>query len=281
MNTTSSQKIDMEGQLRSQWGASAWPFSAAVKEPLESDAYTRTLRRLEQCMAVHTCGILHGPNGVGKSRLVKALVDRLPQKSYRTMVLTHSSVTGADITRYLCHTQGISIAQRRSDNIMALHKLWRDLDGLWPVLIFEEAQNLSAVAMEELRLMTCERLDTQPPFSLLLVGDGTLMPRLHMGVNRPLLTRMGFCLELSVWPPELCSEYIGKRLEEVGIHENVFDPEAEQLILRIAGGIPRAINHLGQRAFEEAARERSRQIRAQHVQQALEQLPWLGRIHND
>ncbi len=281
MNTTSDKSIDMEGQLRSQWGASAWPFSAAVKEPLKSDAYTRTLRRLEQCMAVRACGILHGPNGVGKSRLVKALVDRLPQKSYRTMVLTHSSVTGADITRYLCHTQGISIAQRRSDNIMALHKLWRDLDGLWPVLIFEEAQNLSAVAMEELRLMTCERLDTQPPFSLLLVGDGTLMPRLHMGVNRPLLTRMGFCLELSVWPPELCSEYIGKRLEEVGIHENVFDPEAEQLILRIAGGIPRAINHLGQRSFEEAARERSRQIRAQHVQQALEQLPWLGRIHND
>lgn len=281
MNTTSNQKIDMEGQLRSQWGASAWPFSAAVKEPLESDDYTRTLRRLEQCMAVRACGILHGPNGVGKSRLVKALVDRLPQKSYRTMVLTHSSVTGADITRYLCHTQGISIAQRRSDNIMALHKLWRDLDGLWPVLIFEEAQNLSAVAMEELRLMTCERLDTQPPFSLLLVGDGTLMPRLHMGVNRPLLTRMGFCLELSAWPADLCSEYIGKRLEEVGIHENVFDPEAEQLILRIAGGIPRVINHLGQRSFEEAARERSRQIRAQHVQQALEQLPWLGRIHND
>jgi len=281
MNTTSNQKIDMEGQLRSQWGASQWPFSAAVNEPLESDAYTRTLRRLEQCMAVRACGILHGPNGVGKSRLVKALVDRLPQKSYRTMVLTHSSVTGADITRYLCHTQGISIAQRRSDNIMALHKLWRDLDGLWPVLIFEEAQNLSAVAMEELRLMTCERLDTQPPFSLLLVGDGALMPRLHMGVNRPLLTRMGFCLELAAWPPELCSEYIGKRLEEVGIHENVFDPEAEQLILRIAGGIPRTINHLGQRSFEEAARDRSRQIRAEHVQQALEQLPWLGRIHND
>ena len=281
MNATNEQNIDMEGQLRSQWGASAWPFSAAVKEPLQSDDYTRTLRRLEQCMAVRACGILHGPNGVGKSRLVKALIDRLPQKSYRTMVLTHSSVTGADLTRYLCHTQGISVAQRRSDNIMALHKLWSDLDGLWPVLIFEEAQNLSAVAMEELRLMTCERLDTQPPFSLLLVGDGALMPRLHMGINRPLLSRKGFCLELSVWSPKLSAEYICQRLEEVGIHENVFDPEAQELLLRIAGGIPRAINHLGQRAFEEAARDRSRQIHAEHVQMALEQLPWLGTFHKD
>ncbi len=281
MNATNEQDIDMQGQLKSQWGASAWPFSAAVKEPLKSEAYSRTLKRLEQCMAVRACGILHGPNGVGKSRLVKALIDRLPQKSYRTIVLTHSSVTGADLTRYLCHTQGISVAQRRSDNIMALRKLWSDLDGLWPVLIFEEAQNLSAVAMEELRLMTCERLDTQPPFSLVLVGDGALMPRLHMGINRPLLSRMGFCLELSTWSQELSSKYINTRLAEVGIHENVFDPEAEQLLLRIAGGVPRAINHLGQRSFEEAARDRSRQIRAEHVQQALEQLPWLGRIHND
>ncbi len=281
MNATSKPNIDMEGQLRSQWGASAWPFSAAVKTPLESESYLSTLQRLEQCMAVRTCGILCGPNGVGKSRLVKALVERLPQKRYRTMVLTHSSLTGTDVIRYLCHIQGIAVAQRRSDNIMALRKLWNDLDGLWPVLIFEEAQNLSAMALEELRLLTCDRLDTQPPFSLLLVGDGALMPRLHMGINRPLLTRMGFCLELAAWPPELCAKYIGKRLEEVGIHENVFDPDAEQLLVQIAGGIPRAINHLGQRSFEEAARDRSRQIHTEHVQQALEQLPWLGTFHRD
>jgi len=281
MSTTAEKPIDMEAGLRALWGASAWPFAAAVKEALETAAYTQTLRRLEQCMAVRTCGILWGPNGVGKSRLVKTLVDRLPKKSYRTMILTHSSLTGTDITRYLCHIQGLGVTQRRSDNLMALRKLWAGQDGLWPVVIFEEAQNLSTIALEELRLMTCDRLDTQAPFSLLLVGDGALLPRLQMGVNRPLLSRMGFCLELPGWPPEQCTRYIAKRLADVGIRENVFDPEAEQLLLRIAGGIPRAINHLGQRSFEEAARERSRQIRVEHVQHALEQLPWLGTIHRD
>jgi len=281
MSTTAEKQIDMEAQLRALWGASGWPFTAAVKEAMQTDVYTQTLRRLEQCMAVRTCGILWGPNGVGKSRLVKTLVERLPKKTYRTMILTHSSLTGTDITRYLCHTQGIGVTQRRSDNIMALRKLWSDQDGLWPVLIFEEAQNLSTMALEELRLMTCDRLDTQPPFSLLLVGDSALLPRLQMGINRPLLSRMGFCLEVPGWSPEQCTQYIAKRLADVGIRENVFDPEAEQLLLRIAGGIPRTINHLGQRSFEEAARDRSRQIRAEHVQHALEQLPWLGTIHKD
>ncbi len=282
MIATDEQQIDMDEQLRSQWGATAWPFSAAVKTPLQSESYLRTLRRLQQCMAVRTCGILCGPNGVGKSRLVNTLVEQLPQKRYRTIVLTHSSLTGTDVVRYLCHLQGITVAQRRSDNIMALRTFWSDLEGLWPVLIFEEAQNLSAIALEELRLLTCDRLDTQPPFSLLLVGDASLMPRLQMGINRALLTRMGFCLELSTWPPELCSAYITERLEEVGIRENVFAPEAEELLVRIAGGIPRSINHLAQRSFEEAARDRSRQIRREHVQLALEQLPWLGGgYHNE
>jgi type II secretory pathway predicted ATPase ExeA len=271
----------MEAALKTLWGASAWPFAAAVKDPCETPAHEETLRRLEQCMAVHSSGVLHGPNGVGKSRLVQSLVERLPQKTYRTLVLSYSSLTGTDVMRYLCHLHGLSLAQRRSDNLMALRTMWGQRDGLWPVWIFEEAQNLTTMGLEELRLLSCERLDTQSPFSLLLVGDATLMPRLQMGVNRPLLGRLGFCLRLEPWTKEEAAEYVQRRLAEVGLHENVFDPEAHELLLRIAGGIPRTINHLGQRAFEEAARDRSRTIRREHIQKALDQLPWLGRLREE
>jgi type II secretory pathway predicted ATPase ExeA len=107
------------------------------------------------------------------------------------------------------------------------------------------------------------------------------MPRLQMGVNRPLLGRLGFCLRLEPWTKEEAADYVQRRLAEVGLHENVFDPDAQELLLRIAGGIPRTINHLGQRAFEEAARERSRTIRREHIQKALDQLPWLGRLREE
>ena len=279
--TSKSQKPDMEAALKTLWGASAWPFATAVKDACETAAHEETLRRLEQCIAVHSSGVLHGPNGVGKSRLVQSLVERLPQKTYRTVVLSYSSLTGTDVIRYLCHLHGLTVAQRRSDNLMALRTMWGQRDGLWPVWIFEEAQNLTTMGLEELRLLSCERLDTQSPFSLLLVGDASLMPRLDMGVNRPLLTRLGFCLQLEPWPLEEAGAYVQRRLEEVGLHENVFAPDAQELLLRIAGGIPRRINHLGQRAFEEAARERSRLISREHIQKALDQLPWLGRLRDE
>ena len=279
--SSKTPKADLEAALKTLWGASAWPFAAAVQEPCETTAHEETLRRLEQCIAVHSSGVLHGPNGVGKSRLVQSLVERLPQKTYRTTVLSYSSLSGSDIIRYLCHLHGLTVAQRRSDNLMALRTMWGQRDGLWPVWIFEEAQNLTTMGLEELRLLSCERLDTQSPFSLLLVGDATLMPRLNMGVNRPLLGRLGFCLSLDPWTPDEAVAYVQRRLTDVGLHENVFAPEAQELLLRIAGGLPRNINHLGQRAFEEAARERSRLIGREHIQKALDQLPWLGRLREE
>ena len=279
--TSKNQKQDLEAALKTLWGASAWPFAAAAKELCENTAHDETLRRLEQCVAVHSSGILHGPNGVGKSRLVQSLVERLPQKTFRTLVLSYSSLSGTDVIRYLCHLHGVPVAQRRSDNLMELRKMWGQRDGLWPVWIFEEAQNLTTMGLEELRLLSCDRLDTQSPFSLLLVGDDTLMPRLQMGVNRPLLSRMGYCLCLEPWTREQAAEYVQQRLLEVGLHENVFVPEAQELLLRIAGGIPRTINHLGQRAFEEAALEHSRTISREHIQKALDQLPWLGRLREE
>jgi len=51
----------MEATLKTLWGASAWPFASAVKEPCETAAHEETLRRLEQCIAVHSSGVLHGP----------------------------------------------------------------------------------------------------------------------------------------------------------------------------------------------------------------------------
>ena len=58
---------------------------------------------------------------------------------------------------------------------------------MWPILILEEAQDLNAAALEELRLLTCARPDTQSPFCLIRVGDEDLLPRLDLGINRALM----------------------------------------------------------------------------------------------
>jgi general secretion pathway protein A len=278
-STPPIRKLQIE--LKSLWGAMDWPFAAVVQTPYTSPPFSETLEQLTHLLGVKASGVLDGPNGVGKSLLVKALLDQLPAKTYRPLVVTHSTLSPSDLIRHLCQLQGLPIAIRRGDNALALRKTWRELDPVWPVLVLEEAQNISSYALEELRLLACDRTDTQTPFSLLLVGDENLMARLQMGINRPLLSRLGFSLRLSPWSREDAQAYLLHRIREVRIPEDVFDPQAEELLLQTAAGIPRIINHLGQRAFEFAARAHSRQIQPEHVQRALEQMPWRGNLHRN
>ena len=204
-------------------------------------------------MAVRACGLLHGPNGVGKTLLVQHFLRSLPDKRYKALVLSHSSVTGTDLLRLLCTELGQTARMRRSDNVLLIRQGWQQLDRLWPVVVIDEAQNLSATALEEVRLLSCDRRDTQPPFSLLLVGDEQLLPRLQMGINAPLLARLSFCLRLEPWTLEQLSGYVQARLEQVGIHANPFEAPALALLLQAGNGLPRLFNHLAQRALEEAA----------------------------
>lgn len=276
MNAPTNPELD--SALKSLWGASQLPFGAAVEKPYASESFNQTRHRLEQLVAVRACGLVHGPNGVGKTLLVQHFLASLPDKRYKTLLLSHSSVTGTDLLRLLCCELGQTARMRRSDNVLSIRQGWQQLDRLWPVLVLDEAQNLSATALEEVRLLTCERRDTQPPFSLLLVGDDQLLPRLQMGINAPLLARLSFCLRLQPWTSQELSDYVQARLEQVGIHASPFEAAALQLLVQAGNGLPRLLNHLAQRALEEAAAQNSRTITAAHVQRALELLPWVAQL---
>jgi general secretion pathway protein A len=269
---------DLDTALKSLWGASQLPFAAEVEEPYASESFEQIRHRLQQLVGVRASGLLHGPNGVGKSLLIQHFLRSLPEKRYKTLVLSHSSVTGTDLLRLLCSELGQRVRMRRSDNVLLIRQGWQQLDRLWPVVVMDEAQNLSATSLEELRLLSCDRRDTQPPFSLLLVGDEQLLPRLQMGINAPLLARLSFCLRLEPWTPEQLRGYVQARLEQVGIHANPFEAPALSLLLQAGNGLPRLLNHLAQRALEEAATQNSRTVTTAHMQRALDLLPWVTRL---
>jgi MoxR-like ATPase len=92
---------------------------------------------LEQLLAVRACGLLHGPNGVGKSLLVHHFLQSL-DKRFKTIVLSHSSLTGSDLLRLLCVELGKTPRMRRGDNLTQIRQAWQELDRLWPVLVLRK-----------------------------------------------------------------------------------------------------------------------------------------------
>lgn len=263
--------------LKTLWGASRWPGFADSTVCLTPPGWQETEHRLHQLVAVRASGLLHGPHGVGKSFLLHHWRQALSPKHYRCLRLSHSTLMGSDLLRQLVALGGKTPQYRRGDNVLALAALWQEWAPLWPVLLVEEAQDLNTTALEELRLLTTARADTQSPFSLLLAGDQELLPRLDLGINRALLSRLGFCLRLDRWPPEALAAYLHERLAEVGIHATPFEPAAETLLLQSAHGAPRTVNALLQRSLETAALAQRRQITRADVTAALDTVPWIAR----
>jgi type II secretory pathway predicted ATPase ExeA len=271
-----AEKPTLAIALKTLWGATEMPFSEACAQAYSHPGFEELTRRLQQLCDIGASGLLHGPNGVGKSYLCGCLTEKLPEKRYKILALAHSSLSSSDLLRALCRQLGIQPQMRRSDNVATIHAAFAQLGSRWPLLVLEEAQNFSAAALEEVRLLSCARPDTRPPFSLLLVGDDSLLPRLQMGINRALISRLGFALRLSPLEPAQSHDYVNARLRVVGVHANPFQDQALELLIQAANGLPRLINHLAQRAIEAAAAAGSSSIGPTHVQAALDRLPWLN-----
>ena len=276
MNTNPESQL--QSQLQALWGASCMPFSEGAREPWCHPCFQAALQRLEQLISIGASGLVHGPNGVGKTLLVDTFVHTLSQKGYRKIVLGHSTLTGSDLLRALCHALQLAPAMRRSDNVVQIQKALCENPSQWPLLVLEEAQNLSASALVEVRLLSHPQRLAQSFFSLLLVGDENLLPKLSPGIHRPLLSRLGFRLEIKPLPLEQASAYLKARLKEASIHQNPFEEPTQQLLLQASGGLPRLLNHLAQRCFEQAAAASSRSLTSDHVQAALDRLPWMPRL---
>lgn len=276
-NASTSELPALDLALKTLWGASRWPGFADSSVIVASPSWHDALRRLHQLVAVRASGLVHGPNGVGKSFLVHRWSEALSPKQYRLLRLSHSSLMGSDLLRQLVTLGGKKPQYRRGDNVLLLSSLWQEWAPLWPVLIVEEAQDLNPAALEELRLLTCARADTQTPFSLILVGDEELLPRLDLGINRALVSRLGFCLRLDPWSKEALATYLQARLAEVNVHASPFEAPAEELLLQSAQGSPRLLNGLLQRSLELAATAQRRQVTRADVQTTLDTLPWIAR----
>jgi type II secretory pathway predicted ATPase ExeA len=271
----------LEIALKTLWGASKWPGLAESTVVVAHPGWQEAMKRLEQLASVRSSGILHGAHGTGKSTLLHRWGAKLPSKQYRILRIAHSSLHGSDLLRYMVKLSGRTPLFRKGDNVAVLGEIWQEWAPAWPIVIVEEAQDVNTAALEELRLLTCSKADATPPFSLVLCGDNELMPRMNLGINQALLSRLGYCIRLDRWSMEAIKEYLTERLAEVGIHNTPLEPAAEMLLLQSANGIPRAVNALLQRSMEQAAMAQRRNVTAADVQAALDLLPWLARSRTE
>jgi general secretion pathway protein A len=219
--------------------------------------------------------VLTGEVGTGKTTLLQAFLQRLNGKAAVASVF-NSTLPFEGLLEYMLEelrvpTPAGSPAQR----LLALRRflLDRRRAGQNTVLILDEAQNLDAATLEQIRLLSNFETPTEKLLQILLVGQ----PELRAKLNRPELRQLAQRIELQCSLPPLSREqirdYIQTRLRVAGARDlELFSGQAQTRIAAYSRGIPRRVNILCDHCLVVGYADQRRRIEVDIVDQAIEAL---------
>lgn len=229
-------------------------------------------KHLKEALACLTYGIngrkgfvlLTGEVGTGKTTLLNALLSLLKKGRVATAFLFNPLLTVNEFFEYILADFGIP--NEGSDKGRALLKLnhWlleRYRVGEKVVLIIDEAQDLSAELLEEIRLLTNLETSTEKLLQIILSGQPELEEKLKHPELRQLRQRITIRTRTYPLVYEETSAYIAQRLAIAGANGTaIFSPEAIEGVHKYSRGIPRVINLICEHSLISAFVEQERPI---------------------
>jgi len=219
--------------------------------------------------------VLTGKVGTGKTTLLHALRQRLDGQTAVSLVF-HSTLLFDDMLQYVLADLGIA---KREDSpvqrIMAFNDylIERERAGQNTVLIIDEAQNLSAQTMEQVRLLSNFETATKKLLQIVLVGQPELRAKLELPELRQLRQRVGLRCQICPLTVEEARQYIRNRLRIAGARDvGIFTDAAIERVTEYSGGIPRILNILGDHCLLFGYANQARRIDRSFVDAAIEYL---------
>jgi general secretion pathway protein A len=139
--------------------------------------------------------LIHGDPGSGKSVVMRLLAERLARLADLSVgVIHHPQSSLSDFYRELGDIFGISIrVSNRWGGFKALRARWIDHLGSAsrrPLVLIDEAQEMTPAVLCELRLLASARFDSQSLLCVVLAGDARLLDKLRREELIPLGSRI-------------------------------------------------------------------------------------------
>lgn len=194
--------------------------------------------------------LLTGEVGTGKTTTCKVLMGKLPSH-YKSSLILNPYFNATQLIKAVLDDFGIK-AQGKSKlaMIQALNEflLKTHQDNSTAVLIVDEAQDLSAAQLEQLRLLSNLETEYAKLLQIVLVGQPELRDKLSQYKLRQIKQRISVQYDLNPLSKNDIKNYIDFRISQQ--HGSViFCQEAIDEIYAYTGGIPRLVNTLCDRAL--------------------------------
>jgi general secretion pathway protein A len=196
---------------------------------------------------------LTGEVGTGKTTVCRALLEQLPPDVDVAMIF-NPRLTSVELLAAVCDELRVPYPVGTTSLKVLVDALSQALldahaKGRRTVLIIDEAQNLSARVLEEVRLLTNLETTTQKLLQVVLIGQPELAEHLARRNLRQLSQRVTARYHLRSFSEEESQRYIQHRLEIAGQRQPIFTKQAVRAAHRLARGIPRLLNTICDRAL--------------------------------
>lgn len=240
----------MNRQMLTPYGLKFNPFSTQI--PVEalwnSPVIDQFCWRLEQQLGEGGFALISGVSGSGKSATLRLLQNRLAKaREVAVGVLSRPQASLADFYRELGDLFGVPLRpHNRWASAKALRDRWLqhiDTTLVRPVLLVDEAQEMHAAVLSELRLLTSAELDSRSILTVVLAGDDRLCARLETPDLLPLASRIRTRLRTEALPAADLLKGLQHLLAAAG-NARLLTAGLQQTLCEHAAGNPRLLMNM-------------------------------------
>lgn len=234
---------------------------------IETEAISRFIWKVENLVLDGGFAMITGEPGTGKSVALRILNEKLKNvRDIKIQRLTRPQSTLADFYRELGEMFDLDLKpNNRWGGYKNLRDRWRqyvETTLLKPVLLIDEAQEMPAVTLSEIRLLSSVEFDSQSVLTVVLCGDRRLPEKFRTPDLVPLGSRIRTRLNTEPASRKELMDYLAESITKAGNH-NLLPPELIQTLADHASGNYRILTIMANEILMEAVKQGKNQITEQ------------------
>ncbi len=190
--------------------------------------------------------VITGPIGTGKTTIARNLLANIADENIVAAQLVTTKLSPDELLELVAAEFKISVTgESKADILQSIEQFLISLNrqGKRALLLVDEAQNLPAETVEELRMLSNFQLNNKPLIQSFLLGQEELKAIISAPGMEQFRQRIIASAHLKPLNTEEVKNYINHRLAHANCNkEALFSEEGFQLIFEKTLGVPRKIN---------------------------------------
>ena len=236
--------------FKEYYGFSKNPFdkqALSIKDAFPSKDHTEMVGRLSYLSNIRGIGVFTSAPGFGKTFSLRCFAKSLDRNLHEVAYLCLSTVSVKEFYRQLCAALGVDAPFGKPAMFRAiqdrLFHMFKDKRKPF-MLILDEAHELSAVVLNDLKMIMNHDFDSVRCFTIVLAGEPHLSRTLEKPIHEALRQRIVIHYGFSGLSDSETEKYLLHKLRVAGAAESILGEGAVSAAIGYARGCPRLLDNL-------------------------------------